>query len=186
MSFVRLIRVVDQAVVGIVPEAPASWEIYYPQPEYRPHASAQLGDLEMPDGGFAPAPEPVIEQYEPYISPSLVVEWAQRKLEEAIADIPENERLTWEQQKKEAQLILANTPDAITPLLSAQSAITGESLALLAQKVIGKASHLLAYSGIVIGIRRKYLDLLQTNPNTQLFIGSLDADLAAAIAAGGQ
>lgn len=186
MSFVRLIRVVNQIVVGIVPEAPDSWKAIYPQPEYRADASAQLGEVELPDGGFGPAPVVPPEQTEPYITPALVVDWAQRKLEAAIADIPVNERLTWEDQKREAQLILADTPSAITPLLSAQSAITGESLSLLAQKVMGKAAHLLAYSGVVIGIRRKYLDLLQINPNTQLFIGSLDAELAAAIAAGGQ
>lgn len=184
----RLIRVVDGRVIGIVNNAPSNWAelSFYPQPEYRDDSSAQLHEIELPDGGFGPAPVVPPEQTEPYITPALVVDWAQRKLEAAIADIPENERLTWEEQKREAQLILANTPSAITPLLSAQSAVTGEDLSLLAQKVTGKASQLLIYSGIVIAIRRRYLDLLQSNPNTQLFIGSLDADLAAAIATGGQ
>ena len=102
-----------------------------------------------------PEPEPQPELVYKLV-PSDVVVWAGQKIEEAMSEIPAPERLSWETQVTEASEVL-NNPEAATNLIAAQAAITGETPVELAAKIKDKASQLAQFTGIIIGIRRKFL-----------------------------
>lgn len=86
------------------------------------------------------------------------------------ASYPANEVLTFDQQKAEADAVLAD-PSASTPLLTPLAAARGLDVTALAQKVRVKTEAFTAISGHVIGQRQKYEDMLD------------DADTVAAVAA---
>lgn len=178
----RKAQVMDGIVVDIfdLPDL-AAIEAANPSSTFVPCGHAvERGWLCRADGVFSEPPLSPPPSEEP-LTPTAVVDWAERKLRAAIADIPEVERQTWGNQVIEARSVLESEGLA-TPLLSAQAAVTGESLVVLSNKVLGKSRALLAYSGAVIGVRRKYLDLLQGSiPGSRpLFTGVLDFELAIA------
>lgn len=86
------------------------------------------------------------------------------------ASYPANEVLTFDQQKAEADAVLAD-PSASAPLLTPLAAARGLDVTELAQKVRVKTEAFTAISGHVIGQRQKYEDMLDA------------ADTVAAVAA---
>lgn len=86
------------------------------------------------------------------------------------ASYPANEVLTFDQQKAEADAVLAD-PSASAPLLTPLAAARGLDVTALAQKVRVKTEAFTAISGHVIGQRQKYEDMLDA------------ADTVAAVAA---
>lgn len=86
------------------------------------------------------------------------------------ASYPANEVLTFDQQKAEADAVLA-VPSAYAPLLTPLAAARGLDVTALAQKVRVKTEAFTAISGHVIGQRQKYEDMLDA------------ADTVAAVAA---
>lgn len=79
-----------------------------------------------------------------------------------IADgYPETERSSWAKQEQEARAWTANNATA-TPLLSAIAAARGDTLAIIAAKVIGNADAYAFYAGGVIGHRQALLSQLST------------------------
>lgn len=163
MSVVRLIRVVGGRVVGVVEDAPEGWASLgiFPQPEYR-EGEALIGEVELPDGGFGPAPEPVIEPVPtPALTADQIIAWAEGKLSEAIAENPPSERLSWDIQIAEANSILAGE-SVPTPLIDAQAQVTGELRVTLANKVLGKRQQLALYTGVVVGLRRTFMERIKT------------------------
>lgn len=75
------------------------------------------------------------------------------------ASYPANEVLTFDQQKSEADAVLAD-PSASAPLLTPLAAARGLDVTTLAQKVRVKTEAFTAISGHVIGQRQKYEDML--------------------------
>lgn len=75
------------------------------------------------------------------------------------ASYPANEVLTFDQQKAEAEAVLAD-PSASAPLLTPLAAARGLSVTELAQKVLVKTEAFTTISGHVIGQRQKYEDML--------------------------
>lgn len=139
-------------------------------------------DSDVKTGSEWPLPEPVESEPEPepepyYLKPRDVVSWAGQKIEEAMADIPSQERLTWDTQVEEAQAVLRDS-GGLTILLSAQSSVTNESVEDLASKVLQKAAELSAFSGFVIGIRRTFLSRIEAGEEIE--VEALDAALIAA------
>jgi hypothetical protein len=126
-----------------------------------------------------PAPEP---EPEPapiyYLASADVVAWAGRQIEQAMADIPAQERLSWDTQVAEANAVLANA-EAETNLIATQSAITGETPVELATKIKTKAAELAQFTGLIIGIRRNFLTAIAAGE--QFEIADLDQALAAAL-----
>ena len=126
-----------------------------------------------------PAPEP-----EPapiyYLAPADVVAWAGQKIEEVMADIPSQERLSWDTQVSEANAVLANA-EAATNLIATQSAITGETHVELATKIKAKAAQLAQFTGLIIGIRRNFLAAIAAGEQIEI----ADLDQALAVALGG-
>jgi protein tyrosine phosphatase (PTP) superfamily phosphohydrolase (DUF442 family) len=127
---------------------------------------------------------PIVPPPPPEISPSItksdVITWAESKLQDAIKEIPPTEQSTWPDQIAEAALVLSGGT-APTPFISSQCAISGESIEDLALKIQAKAGELLAYSGVIVGIRRKYLSLIDNGLTEPVFIGSLDLELQQAL-----
>jgi hypothetical protein len=129
-----------------------------------------------------PAPEP---EPEPapiyYLASADVVAWAGQQIEQAMADIPSQERLSWDTQVAEANAVLANA-SAETNLIATQSAITGETHVELATKIKAKAAQLAQFTGIIIGIRRNFLTAIEAG--AQVERPALDQALAAALGGG--
>lgn len=143
-------------------------------------------DKDVPTGSEWPIPEPAESEPEPepqpyYLKPIDVVFWAGQKIEEAMSDIPSQERLTWDTQLKEAQAVLSDTSTVPIILLNAQSLVTGESIEDLASKVIQKAGKLSVFSGLVIGIRRTFLSRIEAGEEIE--IEALDFALQSAMEA---
>jgi hypothetical protein len=110
-----------------------------------------------------------------------VVAWAGQQIEEAMADIPAQERLSWDTQVAEANAVLANA-SAETNLIATQSAITGETPVELATKIKAKAAQLAQFTGLIIGIRRNFLTAIEAG--AQVERPALDQALAAALGGG--
>ena len=131
-----------------------------------------------------PAPEPEPEP-EPapiyYLTSADVVSWAGQQIEQAMADIPAQERLSWDTQVSEANAVLANA-EAETNLIATQSAITGETPVELATKIKTKAAQLAQFTGLIIGIRRNFLTDIAAGE--QIEISDLDQALAVALGGG--
>jgi hypothetical protein len=129
-----------------------------------------------------PAPEP---EPEPspiyYLSAFDVVSWAGQKIEEVMADIPSQERLSWDTQVAEANAVLANA-ETETNLIATQSAITGETHVELAAKIKAKAAQLAQFTGLIIGIRRNFLTDIAAGEQFEI----ADLDQALAVALGGE
>jgi hypothetical protein len=129
-----------------------------------------------------PAPEP---EPEPapiyYLSAFDVVSWAGQQIEQAMADIPSQERLSWDTQVAEANAVLANA-EAETNLIATQSAITGETPVELATKIKTKAAELAQFTGLIIGIRRNFLTAIAAGEQFEIS----DLDQALAVALGGE
>jgi hypothetical protein len=118
------------------------------------------------------------------LSPSItreeVVAWAESKLQAMISDIPLTERTTWPDQIREAEIVLSEGTGP-TPFIDSQAAVKGETRLELAQKIKGKAALLLQGSGVIVAIRREYLDLIEQGLTEPVFIGSLDLALQQAL-----
>ena len=129
-----------------------------------------------------PAPEP---EPEPapiyYLTSADVVAWAGQQIEQAMADIPSQERLSWDTQVSEANAVLANA-EAETNLIATQSAITGETHVELATKIKTKAAELAQFTGLIIGIRRNFLTDIAAGEQIEIS----DLDQALAVALGGE
>jgi hypothetical protein len=130
-------------------------------------------DFVEPEPEPEPEPAPVY-----YLSAFDVVAWAGQKIEEAMADIPAQERLSWDTQVAEANAVLANA-EAETNLIATQSAVTGETHVELAAKIKTKAVQLAQFTGIIIGIRRNFLAAIAAG--AQVERPALDQALSAAL-----
>ena len=121
---------------------------------------------------------------EPELSSNItkqdVVDWAERKLQALVSDIPITERTTWPDQIREADIVLAGGTEP-TPFIDTQAAVKGETRAELAQKIKVKASLLLQASGVIVAIRRDYLERIEQGLTEPTFIGSLDLALQQAM-----
>jgi hypothetical protein len=140
-------------------------------------------DIDVATGSAWPIPEPAPEpEPEPapiyYLTSADVVAWAGQQIEQAMADIPAQERLSWDTQVAEANAVLANA-EAETNLIATQSAITGETHVELAAKIKTKAAQLAQFTGLIIGIRRNFLTAIAEGE--QFEIADLDQALAAAL-----
>jgi hypothetical protein len=140
-------------------------------------------DISVDTGSVWPIPVPEPEpEPEPapiyYLTSADVVAWAGQQIEQAMADIPSQERLSWDTQVAEASAVLANA-EAVTNLIAAQSAITGETQVELATKIKTKAAQLAQFTGLIIGIRRNFLSSIAAGE--QVEIADLDQALAAAL-----
>jgi hypothetical protein len=98
-----------------------------------------------------------------------------------MADIPSQERLSWDTQVSEANAVLANA-EAETNLIATQSAITGETPVELATKIKAKAARLAQFTGLIIGIRRNFLTNIAAGEQFEI----ADLDQALAVALGGE
>jgi hypothetical protein len=98
-----------------------------------------------------------------------------------MADIPSQERLSWDTQVAEANAVLANA-EAETNLIATQSAITGETHVKLATKIKAKAAQLAQFTGLIIGIRRNFLTNIAEGGQVEI----ADLDQALAVALGGE
>jgi hypothetical protein len=128
-----------------------------------------------------PEPEPMPEPEPASLTAESVVWWIESKYQALLAEFPEGEKKSWDTQVKEAEALLRNS-QALTPFIDSQAAITGESRAELAQKVLQKAGELSAFSGVLTGIRRQAIGRIQNSE--QLLAEDLETILAAAL--GGQ
>jgi len=128
-----------------------------------------------------PEPEPMPEPEPASLTAESVVWWIESKYQALLAEFPEGEKKSWDTQVKEAEALLRNS-QALTPFIDSQAAITGESRAELAQKVLQKAGELSAFSGVLTGIRRQAIGRIQNGE--QLLAEDLETILAAAL--GGQ
>lgn len=142
-------------------------------------------DTDISTGSEWPIPNPVEPEPNPepepyYLKPKDVVSWAGQTIEEAMSDIPSQERLTWDTQVEEAKFIL-NDVNASTILLSAQSSVTNESVEDLAAKVLQKAGELSAFSGLIIGIRRTFLGRIEAGEKIE--VAALNSALQSALEA---
>jgi hypothetical protein len=109
------------------------------------------------------------------------VSWAGQQIEQAMADIPAQERLSWDTQVAEANAVLANA-EVETNLIATQSAITGETPVELATKIKAKAAQLAQFTGLIIGIRRNFLTAIAAGEQFEI----ADLDQALAVALGGE
>jgi len=89
-----------------------------------------------------------------------IEQWAESKFHQALAGIPEAEKVTWDLQTEEATKYLADQ-NYQTVLLASQAAVTGETILQVAQKVLGKKAQLAAFSGATIGVRRQFTEKLK-------------------------
>lgn len=128
--------------------------------------------------------KPSIVEFPPEPAQSItkadVIDWTERQLQAALVDIPETERTSWDIQVQEANALLAGQSIA-TPFINSQSTITGETREELAQKVLQKTAELAVFTGLVVGVRRKFIHLLEQGLNEPVFIGALDLALQQAL-----
>jgi hypothetical protein len=145
---------------------------YHEDPENKPVGAWWV----QPEPAPEPEPAPIY-----YLTSADVVAWAGQQIEQAMADIPAQERLSWDTQVAEANAVLANA-SAETNLIATQSAITGETHVELATKIKTKAAELAKFTGLIIGIRRNFLTNIAAGEQFEIS----DLDQALAVALGGE
>jgi hypothetical protein len=128
-----------------------------------------------------PAPPPVPEPAPEWLTLDSLSWWVDGQYQGLLAEFPEGEKTSWDTQLREASALLED-PQAPTPFIDAQAAVTGETRAALGQKILQKAGELSAFSGLLTGIRRQAISRIQDGE--QLLTADLEAILATAL--GGQ
>jgi hypothetical protein len=129
----------------------------------------------------SPAPEPAPEPEPAWLTPESVTWWIDGQYQALLAEFPEGEKTSWDTQLKEAEALLGD-PQASTPFIDAQAAVTGETRAALGQKILQQAGELSAFSGLLTGIRRQAIARIQDGEP----LLTEDLELILAIALGGQ
>jgi hypothetical protein len=124
----------------------------------------------------SPAPEP--EPEPEWLTLESLSWWVDGQYQALLAEFPEGEKTSWSTQLAEAEALLKD-PQASTPFIDAQAAVTGETRAALGQKILQKAGELSAFSGLLTGIRRQAIPRIQGGE--QLLAEELEAILLAAL-----
>jgi hypothetical protein len=133
---------------------------------YDGHAFAQPSPLPVPE----PGPE--------WLTLESLSWWVEGQYQALLTEFPEGEKNSWGTQLAEAEALLKD-PQALTPFIDAQAAVTGETRVALGQKILQKAGELSAFSGLLTGIRRQAI--LRIQGGEQLLAEELEAILLAAL-----